>query len=145
MVMLCPFLMYADDIALLAPSANQLQVLITDTYIFCNTVGLSISPSKSNIVVFSKQAISVPAFTCIDTTIPEATSAKYIGLIFHQRHGLFTYEPLLNEMVAAWAVLRCQYADLSVQFQCFTRHVSHQWFHTVAKYGAQLTIPAAMK
>ena len=57
-----PVLMYADDIALLAPSANQLQALITNTCIFCNTLGLSISPSKSNVVVFSKQSYLCACF-----------------------------------------------------------------------------------
>ena len=95
-------------------------------------------------VVFSKLAISVPAFTCINTTILEVASAKYLGLKFHQ-HGLFTYEPLLNERVAAWAVLRRQYAGLRCEVS--VSMVSHgpalqsmcpTSGHAFAKYGANL-------
>ena len=70
--------------------------------------------------------------------------------MFHQRHELFTYEPLLNKMVAARAVLCRQYAGLRCAVSVsLVLQLCKASVPPVLLYGCevrgQLTIPAAMK
>ena len=100
-----PCLMYADDIALMATTASDLQALIHATYAFCDSVGLTISPLKSSVVIFSKAVVHGPVFSCRSGAIPQVQQAKYLGLFFHQQYGILSAtEPFLNKMTAAWAV-----------------------------------------
>ena len=108
-----PVLMYADDICLMATSASELQTLIDTINAFCNSVGLTISPSKSNVVVFSKVSHAMPTFSCSSDAIPVVQQTKYSGLTFHHVCGVKNAcQFLLSRMKADWAVLQRQYAGL---------------------------------
>ena len=146
-----PCLMYADDIALMATTASELQVLIDATHAFCDSVGLTISPAKSSVVVFSKLIVHAPVFSCHNGAIPQVEQAKYLGLVFHWQYGILcACEPLLNKMTAAWAVLSRQYAGMrcavsvSLVLQLYKACVP-----PVASYGceiwSQLALPQAIK
>ena len=146
-----PCLMYADDIALMATTASDLQALIHATYAFCDSVGLTISPSKSSVVIFSKAVVHGPVFSCRSGAIPQVQQAKYLGLFFHQQYGILSAtEPFLNKMTAAWAVLRRQYAGMRCSVSVsLMLGLYKACVPPVASYGceiwSQLAMPQPMK
>ena len=146
-----PVLMYADDIALLATSEADLQMLIGQTGAFCKHVGLSISPAKSTVVVFSKESPVLRPFSCYGNMLTTSDKVKYLGLQFHAKFGLLdTCGILYNKMVAAWAVLRREYAGLrcSVSVPLLLK-LYRACIPPVASYGCELwgmrRLPAEQK
>ena len=53
-------LLYADDIVVLAPNAENLQTLIDLIHNWCTTWGIKINSSKSNIMHFRKRHCRKP-------------------------------------------------------------------------------------
>lgn len=77
-------LLYADDVALLAETEGDLQVMLDCLHGWCSRWQLNVNATKSAVVHFRKP--SVPrtqcVFTCGDMTIPTVDQYKYLGLIF---------------------------------------------------------------
>ena len=124
-----PLLMYADDIALISHSPSGLQDLITATHGYCTlTVGLTISPFKSCVIIFCKRNIAVRSFQCGNSVIPQVSSTKYLGLTLHSSTGLHSACKVRRQnMTLAWVTLQRQYAGLrcSLSFaQCWHCSVS---------------------
>ena len=107
-------LLYADDIALLAHSAAALQQLLTATAQFCEPLGLRVSASKSQVVVFRPPAGRVPAFTwkALDgTQVPCVHHGSYLGVAMHETKGrAFAMNHRIN--LAHAATVKCQAAML---------------------------------
>ena len=80
-------LAYADDVVLLSWSASGLQSLIDSMHLFCGSMGLTISPTKTEVVVFHGPAPG--AWHVGGKPLPVSSSFKYLGLIFHET-GSFT-------------------------------------------------------
>ena len=47
-------LLYADDTALLAESAKELQAALNAMFLYCKTWNLSVNPTKTKVIVFEK-------------------------------------------------------------------------------------------
>lgn len=79
-------LLLADDIALIANSPNELQLLTNELSSYCNANGLSISVPKSAqfTITYAREDPDLPGapaaiITSNGATISEEKKAKYIG------------------------------------------------------------------
>ncbi len=79
-------LAYADDVVLLSWSAHGLQTLIDSMHGFCDSMALTISPTKTEVVVFHGPAAG--SWHVDGQVLPVSTSFKYLGLIFHESGSL---------------------------------------------------------
>ena len=79
---LLAILMFADDIALLAETEQDLQTLLYSLYSWCNTWLLHINTSKSKVVHFrpKSQTRSSFIFKCGPFTLDTVPSYKYLGV-----------------------------------------------------------------
>ena len=75
-------LVYADDVVLLSWSSLGLQALLEGMHAFCQGLGLTISPSKTEVVVFNGTASST--WHVGQHQLPQSASFKYLGLVFHE-------------------------------------------------------------
>ena len=81
-------LLYADDIVLLAPSAENLQGLINVVAEWCMKWGMNVNLGKTNIVHFRRKLRSRPRSSIIFTfngeEIQYASQYKYLGLLLNE-------------------------------------------------------------
>ncbi len=111
-------LLYADDVLLLALSANALQEIVDETCVFFETMGLTVNPGKSDIVVFLNQTrTSTPVvndeeFKIAGLDKSSITSAKYLGVLF-QDNG--TWKEQMNVVLT-----RCRMARGRAHIICRT-------------------------
>lgn len=83
-------LLYADDMALIAESANELRQQLVLLSEYCEKWNLFVSTDKTECVVFQKGRIkSDERFFYRGVELKQVTEFKYLGLIFHQ-NGTFT-------------------------------------------------------
>lgn len=77
-------LLYADDLALLAEDAEQLQALLDILGRWCARWQLRVNPSKSAVLHFRTPATPrwQGDFHCGDIILPGVTQYKYLGLLF---------------------------------------------------------------
>jgi hypothetical protein len=81
-----PAIMYADDIKLLATTAEELQQLLDCLWVFCQLFDMrvNVSPHKTCIVMYGtaprKHARSPTAWKLGDTEVPVCTSYKDLGI-----------------------------------------------------------------
>jgi hypothetical protein len=81
-------LMYADDTAILANSASELQQLIDCVDDWCLAHGMTISISKTEVIVFNRDSMPIPGtwhLRGVPLTISKAF--KYLGVWFHYLKG----------------------------------------------------------
>eukprot|EP00732_Lithocolla_globosa_P000541 Lithocolla_globosa_v1_NODE_177_length_5446_cov_18.556483.p1 type:complete len:863 gc:universal NODE_177_length_5446_cov_18.556483:2622-34(-) len=80
-------LFFADDLVLLAESAEDLQILISETYKYCCNWKMAINVKKTKVVIFNQQEEEDDCFA-LDQEIPDTTKIqivdryKYLGVIF---------------------------------------------------------------
>lgn len=83
---LISFIMYADDILLVADSPKQLQDMITATDVYCKSLGQTINADKSEILVFGEKS-STTQWSCSSGPIKQLAEVKYLGIRFHYCNG----------------------------------------------------------
>ena len=79
-------LTYADDVVLLSWTSGGLQRLLNSMHEFCGHHGLTISASKTEVVVFNGS--SANTWYLGEHALPRSTSFKYLGLIFDESGSL---------------------------------------------------------
>ena len=77
-------LVYADDVVQLSWSASGLQLLLDSMNHFCLGMGLVISPTKTEVVVFNDPGTASTERALQAQVLPQSASFKYLGLIFHK-------------------------------------------------------------
>ena len=75
-------LVYADDVVLLSWTASGLQGLLDSMHAFCLGWGLTISPSKTEVVVFNGS--SGDTWRVGQHVLPRSASFKSLGIVFHE-------------------------------------------------------------
>ena len=106
-----PSLVYADDVALLSWTPTGLQQLIDAMHNFCQGMGLTISPTKTEVVVFNGQ--SSDSWRVAGQPLPVSPSFKYLGLIFHKIGNFsFALDRLVQNGKGAKAQLAAKYKGL---------------------------------
>ena len=108
-------LVYADDVVLLSWSASGLQVLLDSMNHFCVGLGLVISTTKTEVVVFNGPG-TASTWRVGAQVLPQSASFKYLGLIFHES-GTMSYalQRLAHNAVGACAQLRAKFRGLLCQ------------------------------
>lgn len=82
--LLISILLYADDIALLAPDESSLQKMLHTLHNWCKKWRLQVNVEKTKIIHFRNKSIPISnfCFKCGDLRIEIATKYKYLGLWF---------------------------------------------------------------
>ncbi len=80
-------ILYADDVLLLAQSRRGLQILIDLTCRFFDSMGLTVNPEKSDIVIFGSRQGNVRSFDIAGSPKEVRDEAKYLGVIFQRGGG----------------------------------------------------------
>ena len=81
-----PVLMYADDLVVLAQSADELQLLLNTLHTWCKTWQLEVNNTKSAVLHFCPQSFSGthPNFICEDEPILLKSDYRYLGIIINE-------------------------------------------------------------
>ncbi|OXA59193.1 LINE-1 retrotransposable element ORF2 protein [Folsomia candida] len=119
-------LMFADDVVIVANSADSLQGKINVAATFFKDRGLQCSISKTKIVIFAKRRSSdLPPFKWNDDTVDIVDSYTYLGVTMH-RNGTFNRAHKEFKEKATAAVMkvlnitrRSGVPPLSTQFKLF--------------------------
>ena len=108
-------LVYADDVVLLSWSASGLQVLLGSMSHFCVGLGLVISTTRTEVVVFNGPG-TASTWRVGAQVLPQSARFKYLGLIFHES-GTMSYalQRLAHNAVGACAQLRAKFRGLLCQ------------------------------
>jgi hypothetical protein len=107
-----PDLAYADDVGLLSTELAGLQRLIDAADTFSAQVGMRISAQKTFMMVFGATVEDVVC-TCGGQPLRCVDTGKYLGVQLGAMTGVGnTCSLLRNKMLAAWAMLRRQFAGL---------------------------------
>ena len=79
-------LLYADDLALVAASPEELQELLNCLSEFCLECGMQVNVRKSEVVCFNRcfAPEELPAFRFQTHTLPVKQEFKYLGVRFHE-------------------------------------------------------------
>ncbi len=77
-------LLYADDVALIAESAEQLQALLDILSRWCDRWRLGVNASKSAVMHFRTRGTprSTAEFNCGQGSLPVVSEYRYLGLLF---------------------------------------------------------------
>jgi hypothetical protein len=123
--------LYADDLTLLASSAEDLQALLDALHEFSMLNNLEVNVGKCAVVVFGRsaprpgQAIPEGGWVYSGQAIPLVSEFRYLGIVFHQTKGVSACVSALQSagMRAMWGMLgKCGTLDirsLEVQVQLF--------------------------
>ena len=79
-------LLYADDIILIAPTAENLQLMFDTLNNWCKKLRLTGNPEKSKVIHFRTSTVPQSMFTfkCGAKEIENVSSYKYLGLWFNE-------------------------------------------------------------
>jgi hypothetical protein len=79
-------LLYADDIVLLAPSEENLQVMLDEVANWTNRWAMGVNPVKSQIVHFRRKGVRKTGrlFKCGDNSLKTVPVYKYLGIMFSE-------------------------------------------------------------
>jgi Reverse transcriptase (RNA-dependent DNA polymerase) len=141
-------LMYADDTAILANSASELQNLIECMDDWCVAHGMTISVKKTEVVVFNGEEDPLPGTWHLrGTPLTISKVFKYLGVWFHYlegaAHGL---QKAASRGKLAIACLHRKLADLDVGSNvCLTLHLYSSIALPALLYGCEIWGPGCMK
>ena len=77
-------LLYADDTLILAESPTELQSALNEVSVFCDTWGLSINKTKTNVVIFSKGFVRTKYnFKIGNIDVATVSEYPYLGILFN--------------------------------------------------------------
>ena len=105
-----PSLVYADDVVLLSWTSAGLQSLLDGMHSFCQALGLTISPSKTEVVVFNGTASGT--WHVGQHVLPQSASFKYLALVFHESGSIL---PAFAEWQGYSSPFECQAQGAHVQ------------------------------
>jgi len=77
-----PYIMYADDLAIIAESPEELQAAINALVLYCNVNGLTINARKSQCMMFYKGRPPKCTFNINNTPLELVTNFVYLGFTF---------------------------------------------------------------
>ena len=98
-------LLYADDLAILANSRDELQRKLNLLYLYCKDRSLNVNVNKSKIMVFNARKDTEP-FMYNDFILEEVDSFKYLGLTINRRANLkYCQHTLIKQALRAKATL----------------------------------------
>ena len=118
-------LLYADDTVIFAESPEQLQAALNGLYLYCKTWKLTVNPTKTKNVVFSKSKLKVnPVFTYGEQVLNIEYDFNYLGILFDYRGQFYKARTKLIEqarkaMFAVTKKSRKLGLPVDIQFKLF--------------------------
>nr|XP_049577496.1 glycine receptor subunit alpha-3 isoform X1 [Syngnathus scovelli] len=106
------FLLFADDVVLLASSGRDLQLSLERFAAECEAVGMRVSTSKSKSMVLDRKRVECP-LRIGDEILPQVEEFKYLGVLFTSE-GRMERE-IDRRIGAASAVMRTLYRSVVVK------------------------------
>ena len=86
---LCRVLLYADDLALLANTAEALQAQLDALHAFCIEYDMEVNTRKTEVVVFGKSRLRErPNLQYAGVVLSVTEEFKYLGMVFHCTKGV---------------------------------------------------------
>ena len=87
---LLSILLYADDIAILASTPEELQLMLDTIYVWLKNWRLTLNRKKSKVVHFCPKNVKQIEhnFHCVPTDIDLAKTYTYLGFLFHKHNDL---------------------------------------------------------
>lgn len=137
-----PLLVYADDVALLSWSSPGLQALLDGMHDFCMGLGLTVSPTKTEVVVFNGN--SSDTWHVGQHQLPRSAAFEYLGFIFHESGSMApAFQRLAQNGKRANAWLHARYKGLmgSKSFPMMRRLFDAVVLPAVS-YGCEVWAPA---
>ena len=115
-----PLLLYADDMVLVAESAEQLQQQLDNLHQWCTVRGMSVNSAKTEVVVFgNKAAVSSErqqTWKIGSRDIKRTQAFKYLGIVFHSTKGvLHCVQHLCHRAKANLCVMYQQLRELGAK------------------------------
>ncbi len=110
-------LLYADDVLLVALTSSGLQKLVEESCRFFQTMGLTVNPTKSDIVIFlrGRPQLQQPSFDIAGLQKEAITEAKYLGVVF-QHNGSWKEQMAVTLSRCRMARGRCRVICSSLGF-----------------------------
>ena len=100
-------LLYADDLAMLANSREELQDKLNLLHLYCKDRNLHVNINKSKIMVFNAIKDTRP-FMYNDSKLDEVDSFKYLGMTINRRANLqYSQKISIQQALKAKASLEC--------------------------------------
>ena len=100
-------LLYADDLAMLANSREELQDKLQLLHLYCKDRNLHVNINKSKIIVFNAVRDTRP-FMYNDSKLDEVDSFKYLGMTIDRRANLqYSQKISIQQALNAKASLEC--------------------------------------
>ena len=116
-------MLFADDMAILGKSPEEIQNHLDNLYLYCNTWGLKVNTSKTKIMVFRKRGRTRQneAWTYNGHSIEVVDNFNYLGTVINYT-GSFTLnqEHLVGKALKAMNTLlyKCKEYDLKPKIFC---------------------------
>ena len=108
-------MLYADDIALLSPCEESLQIMLNALDEWCDNWRVTLNQEKTKIVHFRPCGIDQCdfSFSCGDVKLSYAQSYKYLGFWFHENLDMkFATSELAKSASRALSALYTKYLYL---------------------------------
>ena len=137
-------LVYADDVVLMSWPAVGLQQLLDGMHGFCQNLGLTITPTKTEVVVFNGH--SSDSWHVGAHTLPKSATFKYLGLVFHESGSMSdALARLAHNGKGAMARLTAKFAGLmcTKSFPMLRRLFDAVVLPTVS-YGCEVWAPTCV-
>ena len=110
---LLQLLLYADDLALVCSSREELQTMLDALHAFCLEYDMEVNVAKTEIVVFGKQRYGRPdslqgVWQYAGQAVPVSDEFKYLGVVLHCTKGVSAAISTLaaSGKRAMWAMLQ---------------------------------------
>ena len=134
-------LLYADDLVLIAPSENDLQILLDELNIWCRNNGIQINQKKSNIINFRPTNARQTNFSFKggEKALELVTQYVYLGLLLTEHMGYQSMAKHVSNFVnrALGLVIAKSKAFGGLPFGAFTKlYDTMVW--SVINYGADI-------
>ena len=130
--------MYADDILLLASSPADLQYLTDATAEYCDGLGHTVNPAKSEVLVLGERD-PVTAWSCGGGEVRQVQDFKYLGIIFNRSYRtdrMISNRLAKGESVVAAALVRLRQLDITHVPTC--AKLFKQLVYPLISYGAEV-------
>ena len=90
------YLMFADDLALLAETAEDLQIAINCLSTYCKENGLNINVEKTKVLIFHKGRLPTCQFTLNNAPLEIVNEFTYLGFAFTSQLSFTSHLDILN-------------------------------------------------
>jgi len=95
------YLMFADDLALLAETAEELQIAIDSLTDYCVANGLKINAEKTKVLIFHRGRLPTSHFTFNDQPLEIVNEFTYLGFTFTSQLSFTKHLEILNSKAAS--------------------------------------------